>query len=80
MCRCLKKRYEEEQARDLSAILKVGEESFADFSLDYAGGSGKLQSKLSTQMRDGKYVRGDGIAEFSVASGSGNLLLLPYTE
>ena len=52
----------------------------ADFSLDYAGGSGKLQSKLSTQMRDGKYVRGDGIAEFSVASGSGNLLLLPYTE
>ncbi len=52
----------------------------ADFSLEYAGGSGKLQSKLSTQMRDGKYVRGDGIAEFSVASGSGNLLLLPYTE
>jgi DNA replication protein DnaC len=38
MCRCLKKRYEEEQAKELSSVLKAGEESFADFSLDYYTG------------------------------------------
>ena len=47
MCRCLKKRYEEEQARDLSAILKVGEESFADFSLDYYEGAARECMELT---------------------------------
>ena len=35
MCACLKRLYDEEQARELSILCKLGEDSFADFKLDY---------------------------------------------
>ncbi len=35
MCVCLKALYEEERTAELSSVLKLGEESFADFRLDY---------------------------------------------
>ncbi len=35
MCACLKALYREEQVRDLSSLLKLGEETFETFSLDY---------------------------------------------
>ncbi len=50
----------------------------ADFTLSFESSSGKLQSKLEIAGQDGRYVRGDGIASFTVKSSSGSLQLLPY--
>ena len=41
ICRCLTALYEEEKAKELSALLKAGEESFADFRLDYYQGEAR---------------------------------------
>ena len=41
MCFCLRKLYEEEKAKALSGALKAGEESFADFRLDYYQGEAR---------------------------------------
>lgn len=35
MCACLKRLYDEEQAKELSILCKLGEDSFADFDLEY---------------------------------------------
>jgi DNA replication protein DnaC len=35
MCDCLKKLYEQQKARDLSALLRLGEENFSAFDLSY---------------------------------------------
>ena len=47
MCACLKALYEEETARELSSVLKEGEESFADFSLDYYTGEARQCMELT---------------------------------
>lgn len=47
MCSCLRELYEEERARDLSAALKLGEERFADFRLDYYAGEAREQMALT---------------------------------
>jgi len=37
MCDCLKKLYEQQKAKDLSALLRLGDENFAAFDLNYYG-------------------------------------------
>lgn len=46
-CGCLLALYEEEKAKELSSILKAGEESFADFSLDYYTGAARECMELT---------------------------------
>ena len=41
ICACLLRLYEEEKAKDLSVLLRAGEESFADFRLDYYTGEAR---------------------------------------
>ena len=41
ICRCLTALYEEEKAKELSALWKAGEKSFADFRLDYYQGEAR---------------------------------------
>lgn len=41
MCSCLAALYEEERKKELSAALRLGEESFADFKLDYYTGAAR---------------------------------------
>ena len=45
-CHCLRALYEEERANALAAALTLGEESFADFSLDYYTGADREQMEL----------------------------------
>lgn len=47
MCDCLKAIYEEERAKELSAALKLGEERFADFRLDYYTGEARERMELT---------------------------------
>lgn len=46
MCHCLRALYESERAKELAAALALGEESFADFSLDYYTGADREQMEL----------------------------------
>ena len=48
-CGCLLALYEEERTRALSDALKLGEESFADFSLDYYTGEARECMELTLQ-------------------------------
>ncbi len=41
VCACLLELYEEEKAKELSALLRAGEENFADFRLDYYTGEAR---------------------------------------
>lgn len=45
-CHCLRALYEAERAKALAAALTLGEESFADFSLDYYTGAEREQMEL----------------------------------
>jgi len=47
MCECLRALYEEEKAKELSSVLKAGEECFADFSLEYYSGEAYECMKLT---------------------------------
>jgi len=47
MCSCLKALYEEERAKELSAVCKMGADSFADFSLDYYTGEARACMELT---------------------------------
>ncbi len=47
ICGCLLGLYEEEKARELSAVLRAGEESFADFRLDYYTGEARECMELT---------------------------------
>ena len=47
MCGCLRALYEEEKAKELSSVLKAGEDSFADFSLDYYTGEARACMELT---------------------------------
>lgn len=46
MCDCLKEAYEAEKSKRLNEALKLGEESFADFSLNYYSGTAKAQMEI----------------------------------
>lgn len=50
VCACLKKLYDEEQARELSILCKLGEDSFADFDLGYY--SDKVDAQFGISPRD----------------------------
>lgn len=47
VCTCLRKLYEEERAKELSGLLRAGEESFADFRLDYYTGEARECMELT---------------------------------
>ena len=47
ICTCLRKLYEEERAKELSGLLRAGEESFADFRLDYYTGEARECMELT---------------------------------
>ena len=47
ICRCLLALYEEERAKELSVLLKAGEESFSDFRLDYYTGEARECMELT---------------------------------
>lgn len=47
ICECLLALYEEERAKELSSLLKAGEASFADFSLDYYAGDARECMELT---------------------------------
>ena len=47
ICDCLLRRYEEEKAKELSALLRAGEKSFADFRLDYYTGEARACMELT---------------------------------
>lgn len=47
MCSCLMELYEEEKAKELSSILKAGEDSFSDFRLDYYTGEARECMELT---------------------------------
>ena len=47
ICTCLLRLYEEEKARELSGLLRAGEESFADFRLDYYAGAARQCMELT---------------------------------
>ncbi len=47
ICTCLRKLYEEERAKELSGLLHAGEESFADFRLDYYTGEARECMELT---------------------------------
>lgn len=47
ICTCLRALYEEERAKELSGLLKAGEESFADFRLDYYTGEARECMELT---------------------------------
>lgn len=47
ICACLLRRYEEEKAKELSALLRAGEEGFADFRLDYYTGEARACMELT---------------------------------
>ena len=46
MCDCLLAAYESERSRALNEALRLGEESFADFSLDYYSGAARAQMEI----------------------------------
>ena len=47
VCTCLMELYEAEKAKELSALLKAGEENFADFRLDYYTGAARECMELT---------------------------------
>lgn len=47
ICACLRALYEEERAKELSSILKAGEENFSDFRLDYYNGEARECMELT---------------------------------
>ena len=50
VCSCLEKLYEEEKAAELSASLKLGNERFADFRLDYYTGEARECMALALEV------------------------------
>ena len=46
-CACLLRYYEEERSKELSVLSRAGEESFADFSLDYYAGEARECMELT---------------------------------
>ena len=59
ICDCLRKLYEEERSKELSGLLRAGEESFADFRLDYYDGEARECMEL-TLASARAYVSGFG--------------------
>ena len=59
-CACLKAMYEEERARELSSLLQMGEESFADFNLNYYTGEARACMDLTFAAAKEYAVRFDG--------------------
>lgn len=47
ICTCLNALYEEERAKELSSLMQMGEESFADFRLDYYTGEARECMELT---------------------------------
>ena len=47
VCSCLAALYEEERSKELSSLLRAGEESFADFRLDYYTGAARECMELT---------------------------------
>jgi len=66
-CDCLKALYEAERAKELSSLLRTGEETFGDFSLDYYTGAARECMELT-------YDAARGYA-MSFSKASPNLLL-----
>jgi len=49
MCPCLEEIYREEQKKELSALLKLGEETFDSFNLDYYSGERQPNARYSAR-------------------------------
>ncbi len=67
VCSCLAALYEEERTKELSSLLRTGEESFSDFRLDYYTGAARECMELT-------YAAAKGFA-VNFGTGSPNLLL-----
>ena len=51
MCRCLRALYDEQRTKDLSALLKLGSESFETFDLSYYDGVPGAREKMERNLR-----------------------------